>query len=243
MKVSKKSVIVVAAIFAVIVGCNLIDGDRGNHNKGLKSGPLGADGAFEGTPDDLQVSDDEIKEQLAKDYSNPNEAKDYYFYLDQMSLRMAQLFYREASMEDLVRTFKNSGIEPYFMNSQVRETHYSTMRTRTAWPGAYNVEVNFSGPSTKLMILDNFAFHFHSRTNQSFAEAEEALENAFGGLGDPYEESDVNRAWRLPDGYILNIRYLSDQEIRLGDAYNTYTEEHRGSVTVTLFRPNKKHEH
>ncbi|NQZ00417.1 MAG: hypothetical protein HRT45_07075 [Bdellovibrionales bacterium] len=242
MKVSKLALVVAGTILAVVVGCNMLDvGEQAEHRRGDNfSLGGGSDGdSFTGSIQPLEA--DEILDQLEKDYDTPNDAKEYDFYLHQAARIMASLFYREMSPTQMVVLFRDTGIEPFFMKSEHRGSFHSMLRTKRSWPGAYNIEGNFSGPSYENMQLDNFRFQYNSPTEQSFAEAEEALDEAFGGLGYSYEESVDHRAWELPDGYFLSIRYLTDQEIRLGDVYNTYTEADRGSVVITVFRPNSSH--
>jgi hypothetical protein len=245
MKTSTKIVVIATGfVLAIMVGCNLIeDEQKSKHNQHSGSGQaLGPNGSFDGGT--VPLSSEEVTEQLDTDYKNPAEIKNYQFYLDQASNIVASLFYRELSPKQMVEHFRDTGIEPFFMNPSepIRGVYYSTLRTKKSWPGAYNFEANFSGASTSEMTLDDITFHYNSRSGNSFAEAETSLEQAFGGLGEPYDESDVNRAWMLPDGYYLNIRYLSDLELRRGDIYNTYTEADRGSVIITVFR-NTGHEH
>jgi len=173
----------------------------------------------------------------------PEEASKAQVSLKQMTQVLFDFTVKEKNLSDMMASLQQDHQEPY----QVSDTNPDTgemiiVRTKSPLPGTRYFHAQFFVDEFNKSFAQHISFEYR-QSPEAMVQAIATVKSAFPTLGTPMEESRDFIQWELPEGYVVWVKRLDQQDIS-NNPFNGYTPGDIGSIRVAIeLNPESEHGH
>lgn len=151
----------------------------------------------------------------------------------QMTSLLAETVSTEKNLDTLVSDLKKQNQEPYLVHDKNPYTGEMTIvRTKSPLPGTRYFHAQYFTDENGKSFAQHVSFELRG-SPEAMANAMKIVEESFPGLGKPSEETRDFVQWELPNGYVVWIKRLDQQDLT-NNPFNAYTPADVGSIRIAV---------
>lgn len=163
----------------------------------------------------------------------PEESTKAQTALKQMTAVLADFTVQEKTLDELMSNLNAGMHEPF----QVRDKNPDTgemiiVRTKSPLPGTRYFHAQYFVDENNKPFAQHISFEFR-QSPEAMEQAIAKVQSTFSGLGAPTEESRDFIQWELPNGYVVWVKRLDQQDIA-NNPFNAYNQGDIGSIRIAV---------
>ncbi len=153
--------------------------------------------------------------------------------LKQMTRMLLNYTMNEQKLDELMATLKQDQQEPFQVTDKNPDTgEMIIVRTKSPPPGTRYFHAQYFADENHQYFAQHMSFEFRP-SPEAMEQAIQMVQETFPALGAPMEESRDFIQWPLPNGYVVWVKRL-DQEDLSNNPFNAYTQGDIGSIRVAV---------
>lgn len=163
----------------------------------------------------------------------PEESQKAKASLKQMTQVLLRYTVNEKKIDELMAALKQDLQEPFQVKDKNPDTgEMIIVRTKSPPPGTRYFHAQYFADENNQFFAQHMSFEFRP-SPEAMEQAIQMVQETFPGLAAPMEESRDFIQWELPNGYVVWVKRL-DQEDISNNPFNAYTLGDIGSVRVAV---------
>jgi hypothetical protein len=153
--------------------------------------------------------------------------------LKQMTQVLLSYTVSEKKLAELMVALKQDQQEPFQVKDKNPDTgEMIIVRTKSPPPGTRYFHAQYFTDENNQSFAQHMSFEFRP-SPEAMEQAIQTVQETFSGLGAPMEERRDFIQWELPNGYVVWVKRL-DQEDISNNPFNAYTPGDIGSIRIAV---------